>query len=51
MEANYTLRNGKDIYLNESQICTAIAEDDGYTTFAMSNGDVITAIAKDPSAK
>lgn len=47
MTANYTLENGNDIYLNENQICVASEEnEDGYTTFYMSNGSIITAKEK-----
>jgi len=47
MTANYTLKNGDNIYLNENQICTATEEnEEGYTTFVMSNGSVIVAKPK-----
>ena len=45
MKPNYTLKTGDDIYLNENQICTATKTEDEYTTFVMSNGNIIVAKA------
>lgn len=49
MEANYTTVDGTEVYVNEEQICLAIADTNnkGFTIITMSSGDRLSVKAKE----